>query len=253
MLLDPVLRSKAFCSKFNMPDFSQRSETIELMDDLGCSGPVVDQTLAELEFINKWLGGNSVTLNGLDKVLCLRSSNSLKIADLGCGGGDMLMLISNTLKKKNIQTELTGIDANPSIVAYAKKNAASYTEINFKTIDIFSDEFRRETYDIVFATLFFHHFSRNQLISLFTHLNRTTRCGIVINDLHRHPLAYYSIKFLTKTFSKSPMVVNDAPLSVQRGFTRSELEEILMSAGITTYSLKWKWAFRWQLVIQTAK
>lgn len=221
------------------------------MDDLNCSGPVVDQALVELEFINKWLGGNAVTLSGLTKVLSICPSGSLQIADLGCGGGDMLMLIQDWLTKKNRKATFTGIDANPNIVAYAKKNAASYAEINFKTVDVFSTEFRQESFDIVFATLFFHHFTREQLIGLFAHLNKITRCGIVINDLHRHPLAYYSIKFLTKTFSKSPMVVNDAPLSVHRGFTRSELEEILRTAGITSYSLKWKWAFRWQLVIQT--
>jgi 2-polyprenyl-3-methyl-5-hydroxy-6-metoxy-1,4-benzoquinol methylase len=236
-----------------MPDFSQRSEAVEIMDDLNCSGPVVDQALIELEFINKWLGGNAVTLNGLNKILRNCSSPSLKIADLGCGAGDMLMLISDRLAKENRKAILTGIDANPNIVAYAKRNAASYADLNFKTLDVLSAEFRRESFDIVFATLFFHHFTRDQLIDLFAQLNKTTRYGIVINDLHRNPLAYYSIKFLTKTFSKSPMVVNDAPLSVHRGFTRAELKEILNAAGITSYSLQWKWAFRWQLVIQTGK
>ena len=52
-----------------MPDFSQRSAHIEIMDDLTSSGPVIDQTLYELEVINKWLGGNAVTLNGLEKLL----------------------------------------------------------------------------------------------------------------------------------------------------------------------------------------
>lgn len=42
-----------------------RSEDPEIMDDLDCNGPVVAQTLRELEFINKWLGGNGVTLTGL--------------------------------------------------------------------------------------------------------------------------------------------------------------------------------------------
>jgi 2-polyprenyl-3-methyl-5-hydroxy-6-metoxy-1,4-benzoquinol methylase len=236
-----------------MPDFSHRSETVEIMDDLNCSGSIVDQTLIELEFINKWLGGNAVTLNGLNKILKNCTSTSLTIADLGCGGGDMLMLIKDQLAKKNIMATFTGIDANPNIIEYARKNTASHTEINFNAIDVLSNEFRKQRFDIVFATLFFHHFTRDQLIDLFKHLNKTTRCGIVINDLHRHSLAYYSIKFLTRIFSKSPMVINDAPLSVHRGFTRAELKEILSAAGITSYSLKWKWAFRWQLVIQTLK
>lgn len=234
-----------------MPDFSKRSEAIEIMDDLTCSGEVVDQTLRELEFINKWLGGNAVTLNGLNKVLKHCTSGSLKIADLGCGGGDMLMLINNELKLRGVDASLTGIDANPNIVAYAKINTASAPNIIFRATNIFSNEFKLERFDIVFATLFFHHFTQEQLIDLFIQLKKQARYGIVINDLHRHPLAYYSIKLLTHAFSKSSMVKNDAPVSVQRGFKRSELEEILRAAGITSYSLTWKWAFRWQLIILT--
>jgi len=232
-----------------MPDFSKRSEAVEIMDDLTCSGEVVNQTLRELEFINKWLGGNAVTLNGLNKILPTCNSSSLKITDLGCGGGDMLMLINRQLKKRNINSSLTGIDANPNIVAYAERNAASHPNIRFKVMDVFSNEFRQEISDLVFATLFFHHFTRRQLIELFSHLRTSARCGIIVNDLHRHPIAYYSIKFLTRIFSKSSMVRYDAPLSVHRGFKRAELEDILKASGITSYSLTWKWAFRWQLVI----
>ena len=38
-----------------MPDFFNRSDEVEVMDDLECSGDVLEQTLRELEFINKWL------------------------------------------------------------------------------------------------------------------------------------------------------------------------------------------------------
>jgi hypothetical protein len=75
--------------------------------------------------------------------------------------------------------------------------------------------------------------------------------GIVVNDLHRHWLAYHAIKILTRLFSKSAMVKYDAPLSVLRGFTRGELADILKKAGIVQYTLKWKWAFRWQIIIRS--
>ncbi|MEQ9414600.1 MAG: SAM-dependent methyltransferase, partial [Cyclobacteriaceae bacterium] len=64
-----------------------------------------------------------------------------------------------------------------------------------------------------------------------------------------HWFAYHSIRLLTKWFSKSPMVQFDAPVSVLRAFHRSDIISILKDAGINNYSLKWKWAFRWQLII----
>jgi hypothetical protein len=45
-------------------------------------------------------------------------------------------------------------------------------------------------------------------------------------------------------------VKNDAPLSVLRGFKKKELEEVLKKAGITDYSIHWKWAFRWLIIVR---
>jgi hypothetical protein len=73
--------------------------------------------------------------------------------------------------------------------------------------------------------------------------------GFFINDLHRHVLAYQSIRLLVSLFSRSYLVKNDAPLSVLRGFRRAEWKEVLHRAGIGHYTLKWKWAFRWLLIV----
>jgi 2-polyprenyl-3-methyl-5-hydroxy-6-metoxy-1,4-benzoquinol methylase len=234
-----------------MPDFSKRSEDIEIMDDLECAGEVVDQTLRELEVINKWLGGNTVTINGIAKLLIdHHSSKELTIIDVGCGGGDMLRLIDQWAKRKNKKVKLIGIDANPNIIAFAKNNLIDLPYVEFKAIDIFSNEFQSIKCDIVIGTLFYHHFSQQQLSLFFSELKKQVRVGIVINDIHRHPLAYHSIKLLTTLFSKSAMVKFDAPLSVVRAFTKDELREILSAAGILNYVIQWKWAFRWQVVIK---
>jgi 2-polyprenyl-3-methyl-5-hydroxy-6-metoxy-1,4-benzoquinol methylase len=227
--------------------FSQRSAGIEIMDDLNCEGEVVHQTLRELEFINRTLGGNAVTVDGVKKLVSESKETSIRVLDLGCGGGDMLKLLRRRIRGKNTYI---GIDANPHIVEYARLHNSD-PDISFETANIFSDEFKQKTCDVAIATLFFHHFSDEQLVLIFSQLKKQARLGIVINDLHRHPLAYYSIKLLTKLFSNSSMVKFDAPLSVLRGFSRKELQFILLLAGIDNYTLRWKWAFRWQIVIKS--
>ena len=72
--------------------------------------------------------------------------------------------------------------------------------------------------------------------------------GLVINDIHRHWFSFYAIKILTAIFSKSPMVIHDAPVSVLRAFKREELQRILREAGFEKFVVKWCWAFRWQVV-----
>ena len=235
-----------------MADFSIRSAEVEIMDDLNCSGHVLNRTLRELEIINKWLGGNRITIKSLEQLLP-KNNREITIVDLGCGGGDMLRLIDLWGKNKNLKLNLIGIDANPNIVAFAKRNLLAYPHIQFRTLNIFSEEFESQQFDIVIGTLFYHHFSSDQLVHFFKKLKQQAAIGFIINDIHRHWLAYYSIKWLTQAFSKSPMVKYDAPLSVLRAFTRKELRKMLDATAIENFTIRWKWAFRWQVIAKTGE
>ncbi|MGB3465264.1 MAG: methyltransferase domain-containing protein, partial [Cyclobacteriaceae bacterium] len=148
-----------------------------------------------------------------------------------------------------IKLKLTGIDANPNIIAYAQKHCRDYPEIDFSVVDIFSQQFRDMKYDIVHSSLFTHHFKSAELISLFKVLKENGSVGMILNDLHRHWMAFYSIKWITGFFSRSEMVKNDASVSVARGFKRSELVEIFKASGFKRFTLGWKWAFRWKAVV----
>ncbi len=223
----------------------ERSSEQEIMDDLDISGPVVSQTLRELNTINRTLGGNQISISAFDKVTT--GLDQFVLVDLGCGGGDIMVGMAKRARKHNKKGSFVGIDANPNIVEYAKKNTAAYPEVTYQSKNIFSEEFRKMKFDLIHCCLFLHHFTNEQLIELFQQFKTQANVGIIINDLHRHPLAYWSIKVLTFLFSKSSMVRNDAAVSVARGFKKTELLMILKEAGITHFELKWKWAFRWQL------
>ncbi|GAB4232708.1 MAG: class I SAM-dependent methyltransferase [Ekhidna sp.] len=224
-----------------------RSEEQEIMDDLTISGPVVAQTLRELNTINRWLGGNQISV-GAYKRLASKNEQKISVADLGCGGGDLMKEMARWSRKKGVNAQFTGFDANPHIVAYARENTSDFSEIAYEAEDILSSKFRARSFDLIHCCLFLHHFTEAQLVRLFRQFKEQTRIGVIVNDLHRHPLAYWSIGLLTWIFSKSEMVRNDASVSVARGFKRKELEGMLKEAGIENYQLKWKWAFRWELV-----
>jgi 2-polyprenyl-3-methyl-5-hydroxy-6-metoxy-1,4-benzoquinol methylase len=237
-----------------MPDFTQRSGELEIMDDLNCTGRVLDQTLRELEIINKWLGGNQITIHAISELLKFwDKTKEITIVDLGCGGGDMLRIIDGWAKKQKLKSKLIGLDANPYIVAFAKKNLAEYPHIEFRTMNIFHEDFKNEKFDIVLGTLFYHHFTSEQLAEFFHQLKNNVKVGFIINDIHRHWLAYYSIKFLTQFFSRSEMVQYDAPLSVLRAFKKRELIKILKTANVQKFSIRWRWAFRWQVIVDVLK
>ena len=219
------------------------------MDDLTLSGEELRQNLKELEVINNWLGGHKVVLSALEQIK-IPENYTLRIADIGCGGGDTLKSIANWARHKSIPVELEGIDANDFMVQYTHRHCADYPEISVTQYDVFSEAFAAQKYDVIVCSLFCHHFTNEQLVQLFRQLYGQASMAVIINDLHRHWLAYYSIKYITAAFSSSRLVKNDAPLSVWRAFKRDELEQLLAETGIQKYTLKWMWAFRWQLVLE---
>ncbi len=232
-----------------MGKFSQRSYQKEIMDDLEFEGPILDQSLKELRTINKLLGGNKVTTSGLAKVFEKFPQESYTIADIGCGGGDMIRVMSDWAKKKKVDCHFIGIDANPNTIGFAKKRLEDLEQIEFKVENVFNESFEQEEVDIITCTLFTHHFTDEELLRLFGSFLKKARLGIIINDLHRHQLAYYSIKLLTHLFSKSTMVKHDGPLSVLRAFSKADFLRILGKSAIKNVSISWFWAFRWQVIV----
>jgi 2-polyprenyl-3-methyl-5-hydroxy-6-metoxy-1,4-benzoquinol methylase len=226
-----------------------RSSEKEIMDDFFQSGETIDQTLRELERINALLGGNYVSSDGIKKLLKVREEKEYHIADLGCGGGDMMMYLSKWGERNGYDLKFSGIDANSAIVDFAQENSKTFQNIKYYPLNIFSPEFKSMNPDIIHCSLFTHHFTDEELVPLLQQLLNQSTLGLVINDLHRHTVSYYFTKWIIRTLSKSSMVRYDSVLSIRRSFKRKELEEILKKAKITNYFLKWKWAFRWQLVI----
>jgi SAM-dependent methyltransferase len=231
--------------------FKRRATAAELMDDLSLSGEALRRNLEELEQINQWLGGYQVVTDALARLPLTGHppGQPLALADLGCGGGDTLRVIARWARKRQLPVNLVGLDANAFMVAYARHKCRPFPNIHLHQEDIFAPAFSSRQFDVIICSLFCHHFTDQQLIDLLRQLQHQARVAVIINDLHRHPLAYYGIKFLTRLFPCSYLVRHDAPLSVLRAFKRAELEKLLQQAGLTHWSLRWVWAFRWQIII----
>ncbi len=232
-----------------MPDFSFRHSTPEIMDQPGRPFSEIQEALRELHLINSWLGGYEAVWQGL-KSLGILQKSTLHVTDWACGGGEMLREIAKKGRKAGLNLELTGIDINPHMLDYAREICKDFPEINFYRADVFNDKLPVE-HDYVLCNLFAHHTNGSEFQELISRMHQSARKGIVLNDLHRHPLAYYSIRLLTMLFSKSELVKYDGPVSVLRAFKRKEIEDAFRKAGIKNYSLQWKWAFRWLICAKT--
>jgi 2-polyprenyl-3-methyl-5-hydroxy-6-metoxy-1,4-benzoquinol methylase len=227
----------------------QRTDKEELMDDFSIGGNLFRDTLDKLEHINRWLGGNKVTVNGLKKILKNQpKEQEITIVDLGCGHGDILRDVAKFGRKNNYRFKLIGVDANPTAIDYANELSVNYPELSFETQDIFSEEFKKRKFDVVLATLFLHHFKVPELVSFLGNSLKSAKIGIVVNDLHRHKLAYYLFMLLS-IFISNKMIIEDGLTSVLRGFKSEDLESISNKIKVET-NISWKWAFRFLWIIK---
>ena len=230
-------------------DTRYRTDRVELMDDFALDGPVLHDTLDKLTGINRWLGGKGPTINGLKYLLKDHPKEKpVTCIDLGCGDGDMLRRVANFGQAAGYTFNLIGVDANRNTVAYGENLSANYPNIRFVCCDVFSDEFRSLEYDVVLSTLFLHHFKEEEVSKLLELLMKKATIGVVVNDLHRHPLAYYLFRMLCVLISNS-MVKEDGLTSILRGFKREDLQRISEGAGVKS-RIRWKWAFRYQWIIE---
>jgi hypothetical protein len=227
----------------------ERTDKEELMDDFSIGGDLLKDTLDKLENINRWLGGNLVTVNSLKKVLKNHpKEQALSIVDIGCGHGDILRDVAKFGRKNGYKMTLLGVDANPTAIAYANELSTAYPEVHFKTEDIFSEEFQKREFDVVLATLFLHHFKEEPLVSFLDNTLKQTKIGVVVNDLHRHTLAYYLFMLLS-VFIKNKMIIEDGLTSVLRGFKRKDLMQLSERLQVKP-QVSWKWAFRFQWILK---
>jgi 2-polyprenyl-3-methyl-5-hydroxy-6-metoxy-1,4-benzoquinol methylase len=229
-------------------NFSTRSYEKELLDRDDIPFEDIRINMHELDIINKRLGGHQINIRAVESLLYGHSTQqAIIIAEIGCGGGDNLRALYNWSKKNDINASFIGIDINAHCISYASSNneipgarwvVSDYREMNFN-----------EKPSIIFSSLFCHHFTDDQIADMLGWMKSNATLGFFINDLHRHWLAYHSIRLITSAFSSSYLVKNDAPLSVRRGFSRKDWKKLIEASGLTRYSIQWKWAFRWLIVV----
>lgn len=221
-----------------MKSFKQRWQVSELLDQNEI--PVVDliENLKELKTINTYLGGHRITIRGIQQ---FELKQNMHIVEIGCGGGDNLYAVQKFLQKKNIKARLTGIDIKADCIVYAK---SQYKDIEFICCDykLLPSHIKA---DIIFSSLFCHHFSETEIIEQLMWMKEKSREGFFINDLQRNLFAYYAIKIITQLFSKSYLVKNDAPLSVARSFIKSDWKYYATEAKLAHFEVQWHWAFRY--------
>jgi SAM-dependent methyltransferase len=227
-------------------DLSRRSTAPELMDTEPVDLATFEACLRDLERINRWTRSYALTLRWLQKVLAEHGRRQLLLVDVGSGYGDMLRRISAWARRRGIGLDLVGIDRNPHAAVAAARATGPEASIRYLTADVFDlpDEPRP---DLVISALFAHHLDDAQLVRFLGWMESRARLGWLINDLHRHALAYRVARWTPHLLRMSRLVRHDAAISVARAFERRDWQFFLHQAdlGEPPPIVTWQFPFRY--------
>lgn len=236
-----------------MADFLKRNRDSELMDDCGVDGNTLRKVLEDIDRTNILLGGNRITMHGVERLIREHDQISYTILDMGCGNGSMLREIVKLGRRLGVTIEAIGIDLSEKSLDIAKAASSDFPEIRYLKQDILSLTPEDLTCDILLCTLTMHHFYNENIPVFLKQFTKLAAIGIVINDLQRSPLAYHLFKGFSAIFIRTKIAKHDGLISIASGFTKTELERFAKDLTTVKHEIQWKWAFRYLWVMRTQR
>lgn len=227
-----------------MHSLKYRSAEREKLDDLNLSGKKLEQSLRQLAYINRGLGNTRSILYAIKNLTPKNCPKTLRIIDLGCGGGDILIQIEKQLRKKALPYQLVGIDGNPNSLAFARRQAGKSSQIEFLCQDIMANNFQLNDCDILLSSHFIYHFEEAQLIHFLQKHKKNIHSSILFSELRRNKLAYLLFRTFSRILGFNKIVREDGTLAIRRAYTKSEMEDLLSRSGIHSFQVQNKWLFR---------
>jgi 2-polyprenyl-3-methyl-5-hydroxy-6-metoxy-1,4-benzoquinol methylase len=173
----------------------------------------------------------------------------LRLLDVACGGGDVPVGLAVAAKQLNLKIELNLLDRSPTALAIARATAEKSC-VSCTTIQADAENpLPAGSFDVITSSLFLHHLPTPQaVIEFLRSLVALSPRLIVISDLRRFRLGYFSAWLACRILSDSPIVRFDGPVSVRAAWTTSELADFAAAAGMPNAKITRCWPCRILLV-----
>jgi SAM-dependent methyltransferase len=211
-----------------MPGLTITTIGEELLDQPDADPGVVAESLRNIARANRWFGGASAMRFGLSRTLRrVPAGSTLSMLDLGTGLGDLPRAAQRWAARRSIRIVPLGLELNRSAAVLASSSGLA-TAVGCAG----AAPVRDKSVDIVLVSQLAHHLTHSSVLRLIRTCDRLARKAVIVADLRRHPLAPASFWFGARLLGFDPVTRADGITSLRRGFTKEELEGLLVTAGV---------------------
>ncbi|WP_018756863.1 methyltransferase domain-containing protein [Paenibacillus terrigena] len=226
-----------------------RASAAELMDDFSSGGEELREALRELRLLNRLFVASGPTLYGVKRLWqAAGKPKRLTITDVGAGSGDVNRRVLQWATMQGVDLAITLVDMTEEACTEARLFFRNEPRVQVMRGDLF--KLPEGGADIVTGTQLLHHFAEKELPSVIMSMLRGARLGVVVNDIHRHWIAWTAVWLATRIMSSNRYIRNDGPLSVAKGFRSQDWKRLKQSAGINQMMYSWRPLFRYTVVIR---
>lgn len=213
-----------------------RVDVAERMDAPDADPVRVRESLRDLGFVNRFLGGTAALLPDLRRAIAgLPPGAGLRVLDVGTGAADVPEELSRRAARLGHPVWAVGVDRGRAAIAVAKEAfRQGVSSVRLVRSDARSLPFRDGAFDVVISSTTLHHFSGADAVRVLREMRRVAGVGVVIGDLRRSRPGYWAARALAATlWRRHPYARHDGPVSVRRAYTVAEVRRLLAAAALT--------------------
>jgi len=226
---------------------AQRELVPEVMDDPALDPALHEAALRGLGRINWFSRSASMLWPAIVAAADRQPGRALRVLDLACGGGDVLVQLAKKAAAEGKAIELTGADVSPVALVFARRQAeAAGVDLGWLEVDLFQEALP-DGYDLAMNSLFMHHLTAGRAVDVFSKMKAACDT-VLINDLRRGAIAHAVTVAGTRLLSRSPVVHVDGPRSVRAAWTPAELMALAEQARL--HGAKVRCRFPWRMVLE---
>lgn len=208
-----------------------RTDERERLDEAADLGALLAGTLDDLRRVNRRLGGTRLTLRALEPLAAGHAPGAeLSVLDVGTGAGDIPRAIVKWARRRGLRPRVVATDIAAELLDLAQRGDAE--GVKFALADARSLPFSDRSFDVAACSLVLHHFGPEDAVAVLREMRRVARVGVVVNDLVRGWIGYAGAYALSRACTSNPVTRHDAPLSVRRAYTRTEMARLAALAQL---------------------